>query len=93
MRVALAAASSVRHVDVWAEEGPEGVRLIISSGDPVAGPEGDLPNAAVLTQGCAALGVVPRLETDPDGACHIVLDMDARAKTAESQTGESEAEG
>jgi len=75
VRVALAAASSVRHIDVWAEEGSDGVRVIIESGDRLAGPEGDLSNAAGLAGGCRALGAAPKLETAPDGASRIVLGL------------------
>lgn len=75
VRVALAAASSARRIDVWAEEGPDGIRVIIESGDPLAGPEGELPNAAGLAVGCSALGAEPRLEIAPDGASRIVLGL------------------
>lgn len=92
VRVALAAASSARHIDVWAEDGPDGVRVVIASGDPLAGPDGDLPNVDMLIKGCKALGAVPRLETAPDGACGIVLDLDARAEAA-ALRAEGEAEG
>lgn len=92
MRVALAAASAVRHIGVWAEEGPGGIRVIFASGDPLTGPDGDLPNAAVLKERCNALGAVPRLEAAPDGACHIVLDLEAREGTADVQAVEGEAE-
>ncbi len=92
MRVALAAATSVRRIDVWAEEGPSGVRVIVGSGDPVAGTDGDPSNAAVLMSGSAALGAAPRIETTPEGECHIVLDLGSRRAVAAEQADERKAE-
>ncbi len=84
VRVALAAASSQRRIEVWGEEGPEGVHVIVSSADPISGLKNDASIAADLDSGCAALAAVPRIEMTPGGECRIVLELNARsAETAE----------
>lgn len=92
MRVALAAATSVRRIAVWAEEGPDGVRVTVACGDPVAGTDGESSDAAMLVSGCAALGARPRIETTPGGECHIVLDLGSRPAVAAEQADKRTAE-
>lgn len=85
VRVALAAAKSARRIEVWAEEGPDAVRVTVGSGDPIAGTESDAPQDAILDSGCAALGSVPRIEDAPQGGCRIVLELMSRSAAANEQ--------
>jgi len=75
LRAAIAAAASERRIEVSAEEGPGGARVIVSSADPISDLNSDAAIAEMLVVGCAALAVVPRLERAPGGGYLIVLNL------------------
>jgi hypothetical protein len=75
LRTALAAAASERRIEVSAEEGPDGARVIVGSADPIPDLRPDASIAAMLEAGCAALAVVPRLERASGGGYNIVLKL------------------
>jgi C4-dicarboxylate-specific signal transduction histidine kinase len=92
VRVALAAASSQRRIAVWTEDGPDGVRVIVSSADTIPGLTGDPSIAATLASGCRAFAVGPRAETTPGGESRIILDLGARSAAAAAPENERRAE-
>lgn len=92
LRAALAAATTERRVEVWAEPGPDGPRVIVCSADPVPELEGDGSIAAILGIGRAVLGVMPRLERAAGGKHRIVLDLGDESATDIAGADDGEAE-
>ncbi len=92
VRVALAAASSQRRIAVWADDGPDGVRIIVSSADAIPGLTADPSIAGMLESGCAALAAVPRIETTPGGESRIILDLGGRSAAVAAPENERRAE-
>ncbi|MCJ7755337.1 MAG: hypothetical protein MUP13_12300 [Thermoanaerobaculales bacterium] len=90
--VAMAAASSQRQIEVWTEEGRDGVRVIVSSADTLAGLTSDSSIAAMLDSGCAALAAAARIETSPGAESRIVLDLGARPAAAAASENERRTE-
>jgi hypothetical protein len=75
LRAAIAAAASERRIEVLAERGPDGARVIVCSADPISDLTSDAAIAEMLEFGCAALAVAPRLERAPGGGDLIVLNL------------------
>jgi hypothetical protein len=92
VRVALAAAASQRRIAVWAEDGRDGARIIVSSADAIPEPTGDPSIAGILDTGCAALAATHRIETTPAGESRIILEMGTRSAAAEAPDNEPRAE-
>jgi hypothetical protein len=82
LRAALAAAASERRIEVLAEPGSDGARVIVCSADPIPDLKSDASIAAALEVGCAALAVEPRLEQAPGGRCLVVLDLGSESAAA-----------
>ncbi len=75
LRAAIAAADSERRIEVSAEAGPDGTRVVVCSGDPIVDLKSDASVAMMLEAGCAAMAVVPQIEQTPGGGCLIVLNL------------------
>lgn len=75
LRAAIAAAASERRIEVLAEEGPDGARVVVCSADPISDLKSDAAITEMLEFGCAALTVAPRLERAPGGGDLIVLNL------------------
>jgi signal transduction histidine kinase len=75
LRAAIAAADSERRIEVSAEAGPDGTRVVVCSGDPIVDLKSDASVAMMLEAGCAAMAVVPQLEQTPGGGYLIVLNL------------------
>lgn len=92
VRVALAGASSQRRIEMWVEHGPDGVRVIVNSADAISGLTSDPSIAAIFDRGCSAVAAAPRIETTPDGASRIILELGARSSAAAAPKNERKAE-
>jgi signal transduction histidine kinase len=85
LRAAIAAAASERRIEVLAEKGPDGTRVVVCSADPIIDFKSDASGAAMLEAGCAALAVVPRLEQAPGGGYLIVLNLGSESTEPRSR--------
>lgn len=79
LRAAIAAAASERRIEVFADQGPDGPRVVMCSADPLNELTSDVSNAGMLEVGCAALAVSPRLERSPEGGTLVVLHLGAES--------------
>jgi hypothetical protein len=93
MKVALAAAVNERQIDVGAEMGTAGIRVVVKSSDPIPEEAVEIAPSSALVAACAALGATVHLEQGRNGAQLIALEFGAGSVETAAGATDREAEG